>query len=672
MDTKWKKITVEKKKAGAWALTAVFAMLFFGGIVFGNSNGFTLGNFSLELFPGDYLESERFRWHCEAIHEEVVRELRNDRNRAVNDGDWFFQGKYEYIQTSIGGTVKKHKSNIPVNYYRVGEREVAEAYFKDVSLCPAYYIWDGLKYQMSRQIEQSEGLSDFLSQHPLNADERLAIGFHTQWVDGQQAQMNTECFQAWGCFLMIAVGLVGMFLTQGMAHFGKKAVFQGLPYMDMLLAAGILDLIVLYVFTMSLAYSWGEPVCIWLILVLGASGAFLPYGLFSFLKNAAAVRRGGKEELRQQFYGKIAWRKLCGFLAGKNWKDLGIQACCEKRQQFMRRISVGTAAFMAVMGMIHFLISSYDGVWRGESFAVTVFLDILAFFLLLLAWRAYRQGTKELGKEYGRWLSQMDEITHGSYQNHTLLPEDSVFYRESVRMSMLGNELQSQVEKRVQAEKMKIDLITNVSHDLKTPLTSIISYIELLKDEELSPAARDYVGVLEKKSARLKKMINDTFDLSKASSGSMNVKKENVDLWKLLEQTIGDMAMEIEKAPVKVVTKLEADSAVIRNDGQLLYRILQNLMQNALCYSMPGTRVYVTLKGRDKEIVIRVKNVSGYEMDFTPEEVLGRFFRGSKSRNGEGSGLGLAIAREFAELCGGRLEVQIDGDVFCAELRLKM
>ncbi|MCH5251737.1 MAG: HAMP domain-containing histidine kinase [Lachnospiraceae bacterium] len=224
--------------------------------------------------------------------------------------------------------------------------------------------------------------------------------------------------------------------------------------------------------------------------------------------------------------------------------------------------------------------------------------------------------------------------------------------------------IQESVEKQLKAERMKIDLITNVSHDLKTPLTSIISYIDLLSKEELSQTAEDYVTVLENKAERLKKMIEDVFDLSKATSGELKPRLKQVDMRRLLIQTLTDMQDAIETAPVKVTQEIPEQTAVIESDGEKLYRVLQNLMENALRYSMPDTRVYVTLQVNAQDIQIEIKNVANYEMNFTEEEIMGRFVRGDKARSTQGSGLGLNIAKEFTRLCGGRLKVIPDGDVF--------
>ncbi|MDR1157144.1 MAG: HAMP domain-containing histidine kinase [Oscillospiraceae bacterium] len=218
---------------------------------------------------------------------------------------------------------------------------------------------------------------------------------------------------------------------------------------------------------------------------------------------------------------------------------------------------------------------------------------------------------------------------------------------------------------QLRAEKMKTALVTNVSHDLKTPLTSLIGYIELLSREEtLSDTARDYVSVLAEKAERLRHLLVDLFDLSKSTSGDIALELETLDLKKLVEQTVADMRDRIDASSLILRLRLPEHPVELYADGRKLYRVLQNLLDNALKYAQPGTRVYVDLEAGTDSARILLRNTAGYEMNFTKEEILQRFARGDASRTTEGSGLGLSIAESFARLCGGRLDVDIDGDLF--------
>jgi len=204
-------------------------------------------------------------------------------------------------------------------------------------------------------------------------------------------------------------------------------------------------------------------------------------------------------------------------------------------------------------------------------------------------------------------------------------------------------------------------------------LTSIISYIELLaKEEGLTETARDYVNILSEKAYRLKNIVSDLFDLAKSTSGDIKLDLEKLDLKKLIEQTLGDMEDDILSSGLQIKTRLPESPVYITSDGKKLYRVFQNLIDNALKYSLKGTRVYIDLEEIDGKAVVSIKNISAYEMDFTAEEILQRFTRGDKARSTEGSGLGLSIAESFTKVCGGEFQLHIDGDLFKVVLRFNV
>ena len=238
-------------------------------------------------------------------------------------------------------------------------------------------------------------------------------------------------------------------------------------------------------------------------------------------------------------------------------------------------------------------------------------------------------------------------------------------------LNALREGIDAAVEQQRRADRMKMELLTNVSHDLKTPLTSIINYADLLCAEPLEGAAADYARIIQRKADRLKHMVQDVFDLSKAASGSLPLAPEAIDLAKLIRQTLADMDEAIAASPLVFRTAL-APEAWVMADGERMYRVFQNLFSNALRYSLAGSRVYVELDAEGGRAVARVKNVAGYEMEFDPAEITERFVRGDPSRTGEGSGLGLSIAKSFTEACGGTLEVRVDADLFCVQVALPL
>jgi signal transduction histidine kinase len=218
---------------------------------------------------------------------------------------------------------------------------------------------------------------------------------------------------------------------------------------------------------------------------------------------------------------------------------------------------------------------------------------------------------------------------------------------------------------QMKSENTKTALITNVSHDLKTPLTSIITYVDLLsKEEDLSETSRDYVNIIAGKAERLKHIVSDLFDLSKSVSGNIPMELDILDLKTLMEQTLADMKEPIEGSGHAIKVNLGQETVNIFSDGKKLYRVFQNVIDNALKYSLEGSRIFIDLKSSGNKVAVTIKNTAGYEMNFTEEDVLQRFTRGDESRTGEGSGLGLSIAESFTQSCGGTFKLQIDGDQF--------
>ena len=225
------------------------------------------------------------------------------------------------------------------------------------------------------------------------------------------------------------------------------------------------------------------------------------------------------------------------------------------------------------------------------------------------------------------------------------------------------------VEEQVKSERMKVDLITNVSHDLKTPLTSIISYIDLLsRDEALSDEARDYVTILEKKAERLKNIVTDLFDLAKTTSGNVKAEFSIMDMRKLVEQTLIEMDDKITSSGFEIITAYDVENAQFQGDANRMYRVVQNVIDNALKYSLKGSRIYIHVQDAGKKWKLSVTNTAAYRMEFTEEEILERFTRGDESRTTEGSGLGLSIADSFTRFCGGDFHVKIRGDQFTVEI----
>ena len=231
--------------------------------------------------------------------------------------------------------------------------------------------------------------------------------------------------------------------------------------------------------------------------------------------------------------------------------------------------------------------------------------------------------------------------------------------------------LDESVSAKVKAERLKTELITNVSHDLKTPITSIINYVELLsKIDGLPEEAKDYISVVAKKSERLKNLTQDLFDISKVQSGNEAVVLEKIDVSLLINQSLGENDNEIQKSGLSFCVNASKE-LYISADGRKMSRVISNLISNILKYTMKNTRVFITACERDSEVIIEFKNIASYPMNFDADEIVGRFVRGDESRTADGNGLGLAIAKSYTEICNGNFEVVIDGDMFKAILKFE-
>lgn len=225
------------------------------------------------------------------------------------------------------------------------------------------------------------------------------------------------------------------------------------------------------------------------------------------------------------------------------------------------------------------------------------------------------------------------------------------------------------LEKVSRSDQLRVDLITNVSHDLKTPLTSMVGYIELLKKEELNDTSRDYVEVISKRATKLKEMIESLFSLAKASSGNVEFHMETIELKRLMEQIFADMQDRIQECDLEFVTMYTEEDTHMVSDNAYMYRICQNLMENALKYSARGTRVFVsTAVNDDGRLRLEITNTAGYRMDFSKEDIVERFARADKARASDGNGLGLAIVSSYTKALGGDFDILLDCDQFKARL----
>ena len=281
-----------------------------------------------------------------------------------------------------------------------------------------------------------------------------------------------------------------------------------------------------------------------------------------------------------------------------------------------------------------------------------------------------------------RWIGRYDQVRQGIDEarqgnfNHRV-PVEEGETGELAWMAKSINEIsdasKAAVEKEVRNQRLKTELISNVSHDLKTPLTSIIAYIDLLKTEGLdSPEAPKYLEVLDQKTNRLKQLTEDLFEAAKASSGDMPVRLESIEMVSVVRQALGEMSSRVEEADLDFILTTPEEKYYAVADGQLMWRVMENLISNAVKYALPGSRVYIDLSTRTNKknenpmVVLEMKNISKDPLNISPAELMERFTRGDESRTSDGSGLGLAITKDLMKLQKGWFDIRIDGDLFKA------
>lgn len=280
--------------------------------------------------------------------------------------------------------------------------------------------------------------------------------------------------------------------------------------------------------------------------------------------------------------------------------------------------------------------------------------------LIVLQLKRLRKGIENIAD--GDFKSQID--------TKNLIPELRAC---GASINSINNVLSREVNERMKSERFKTELITNVSHDIKTPLTSIINYVDIIKKKDIEDKElNDYIEVLDRQSNRLKKLIEDLVECSKAQTGNIAVNKTPLDIGVLLTQTVGEYQEKLEANNLSLVVQKPEEPVFVMADGRLLWRAVENLLNNACKYSLTGTRVYLSLESNGNEAVVILKNVSKEQLNVSSDELMERFVRGDSSRNTEGSGLGLSIAKSLLELQQAKMELEIDGDLFKVMLKFKL
>ncbi len=381
---------------------------------------------------------------------------------------------------------------------------------------------------------------------------------------------------------------------------------------------------------------------IFMFLGIAFASAVTAFFTLQFLESISIRRKLGSIWGRTWTYRFLRWIKKMikrgGSFVGKSvpliWKTLLIFAGISFLEFVVILICYGNTEALLTF-------------WLLEKILLLILLALVATDLRKLQEGAQKLADGDLEHKIDTERMHWELKSHGNHLNS------------------IGVGMQNAVEERMKSERFKTELITNVSHDIKTPLTSIINYVDLLEKEELkNPAAIEYLEVLHRQSARLKKLIEDLMEASKASTGALSLNFEDCEVGVMLTQAAGEFEEKLKSKELELLIYKPEEELVIRADGRHLWRIFDNLFHNIYKYAQPKTRVYLNLEKDESRILIIFRNTSKYALNISGEELKERFVRGDSSRNTEGSGLGLSIATSLTELMGGGFELVIDGDLF--------
>ncbi len=455
-------------------------------------------------------------------------------------------------------------------------------------------------------------------------------------------------------FCLLALGSLAFLLSSAGHRRDREGIvpnWQDRVPLDLYLAVtgGGLTLLACAVLT-SLDNMWEMPYLMLPLACLSALGCFI-------LALAILLTLATRLKLRRWWRNTLCWRLLhwCGRMCRRLWNatvDL-----VRILPLTWRSILLAAGVLFAQFVLTLLFYETYSG---GFFFLLMLVLD--AAVIIAAAWltRQFQQ-IREKGQALADGDLDAKIDTKKMYRDVKAHAEN---------LNAIGDGMTRAVEQRLKSERLKTELITNVSHDIKTPLTSIINYVDLLQKQELPEAANEYLTVLARQSARLKKLTEDLVEASKASTGNVSVKLEPIVVNEIVHQAVGDYDEKLAAGNLEVVVGSYEGNLVAYADGRLLWRVLDNLLSNVCKYALAGTRVYVDLTEQDGRVHLTMKNISRDPLNISADELMERFVRGDAARHTEGSGLGLNIARSLMDLMGGTFALSVDGDLFKAELSL--
>ena len=632
-------------KAAAFVLTLVFGVLtVLGGVGVG-----ILISYDVFLDGGDLLRRTMYEGSCVSSIYNADSFL---RGTLVNAGVLVSDGTYDYSTAESGDVTEEERAQVISDLPRV----FAEEFSRDAAACHLTVTvrGNGEVVGTFENFELTDGDKPLYTTqetftYQLNTGNTAMVTIAADLLRTEGAPSYSYLLAMWlvehtglTIFLTALFALLALFcFCFSMASAGHWAGHEGihLTWLDKI-PADVWLLVLLCTFFIgweAFYYEWGR---------VFFCAALVPLVLLFLCAFAAQCKAG--TVLRSALIARIArflWRIVRSLFLGL-WRIARSLPLIWK-----------TALAGLILVFIEFVlfIQDYYGTLAAPFLALKL-AELLAALYIALNLRALQKGGEKLAN--GDFSSPID--------TRYLLWD---FKRYGQELNDVQSGLEQAVQEQMKAEHLKTELITNVSHDIKTPLTSIVNYVDLLKKEDIpSPEAREYIAVLDRQSHRLKKLTEDLVEASKASSGVLNVDLQPTDVNVLFSQIEGEYQERLAACQLTLVTQPPAPGTVIRADSRLLSRVMDNLVSNICKYALPSTRVYVVSTLSREAVTISFKNVSRDELNISPDELMERFVRGDASRHTEGSGLGLSIARSLVQLQGGRFDLAIDADLFRADI----
>ena len=634
-------------KAAAFVLTLVFGVLtVLGGVGVG-----ILISYDVFLDGGDFLRQTMYEGNCVRSIDTADSFL---RGTLANAGVLVSDGTYDYSTVENGDVTEEERAQVISDLPRV----FAEEFSRDAADCHLTVTvrGNGEVVGTFENFELTDGDKPLYATqetftYALNTGNTAMVTIAADLLRTEEAPSYSYLLDMWlvehtalTVILTVLFAALALFcFCFLMASAGHWAGHEGihLTWLGKIPAdVWLIVLLCTFFIGWEAFYWWGR---------VFFCAALVPLVLLFLCAFAAQCKAG--TVLRSALIARIArflWRIVRSLF-------LGLRRIARNLPLLWKTALVMAGVFFLEMLFVLAGYGSVDGI-----FVIMKAVELLAALYIALNLRTLQKGGEKLAR--GDFSSPID--------TKYLIGD---FKRYGQELNDVQSGLEQAVQEQMKAEHLKTELITNVSHDIKTPLTSIVNYVDLLKKEDIpSPEAREYIAVLDRQSHRLKKLTEDLVEASKASSGVLNVDLQPTDVNVLFSQIEGEYQERLAACQLTLVTQPPAPGTVIRADSRLLSRVMDNLVSNICKYAMPETRVYVSGTVADGQMTLSFKNVSRAELNISPDELMERFVRGDTSRHTEGSGLGLSIARSLVQLMGGTFRLSIDADLFRADVTLPL